>query len=162
MKPKEQSPSSVSRRLRELRTVAGMTQREVAEHLGIQRSTYAYYETGAIEPSLPLLQSLAAEYRVSVGYLLGHETTASTLPLHQAAHNPLEGAELMAECTREERRFLSMLRRMNNAQVKELDEFCLNILSATLAEELSSQDFEQHIHTVEELLPAELRTKAED
>ena len=159
MKPKVQSPSAVSQRLRELRTVAGMTQREVAEHLGVERSTYAYYETGAIEPSLPLLQRLAAEYRVSVEYLLGHETIASALPLHQAAYNPLEGAELMAECTREERRFLSLLRRMNDAQVKELEDFCLHTLSATIADELSLGDLEQHIHTVEELLPEELRAK---
>ncbi len=162
MKPKEQSSSGVSRRMRELRTVAGMTQREVAEHLGIQRSTYAYYETGAIEPSLPLLQRLADEYRVSVGYLLGYETTASTLPLHQAAHSPLEGAELMAECTREERRFLSMLRRMNSAQVKELEDFCLNTLSAIIADELALGNMERHIHTAEELLPTELRAKSEE
>ena len=52
MKP---TPSLFSTRLRELRTAAKMTQQEIADHLGIQRSNYAYYETGAIEPSLAIL-----------------------------------------------------------------------------------------------------------
>ncbi len=161
MKPKTHAPSAVSQRLRALRTAAGMTQQEVAEHLDIQRSTYAYYETGATEPSLPLLQRVAAEYRVTVEYLLGHDAIATTLPLHQDRRNPLEGAELMSECTREERRFLSMFRRMNDAQVKELQEFCLNTLSATITDELALDGIEQHIHTVDELLPEEMRRTKE-
>ncbi len=153
MKPKDRDPSAVSQRLRELRTAAGMTQKEVAEHLGLQRSTYAYYETGATDPSLPVLQRVAAEYRVTLGYLLGHEETPVTLALHQGAHNPLESAELMSECTRDERRFLSLLRRMNKDQVKKLEDFCLKTLSSTISEELVPEDFEQHVHTMDKLIP---------
>lgn len=161
MRPKDQTSSAVSQRLRELRTAAGMTQKEVAEHLGIQRSTYAYYETGATQPSLPILQQVATEYRVTLGYLLGNEEVATTLPFRQDTHNPLEGAELMNECTRDERRFLSLLRRMNKAQVKEVEEFCVNTLTSTISEELTPEGLEQHIHTVEELTTDEMYTTEE-
>ena len=161
MKPKVKTASIVSQRLRELRATAGMTQREVAEHLDLQRSTYAYYETGAIEPSLPVLQRIAAEYRVTVGYILGNESTATSLPLHQAANDPLEGAQLMRECTREERRFLSMLRRMDDTQRKDLQDFCLKTLAESILEEFSLEGMEQHIHTVDALLPEELRQSKE-
>ena len=157
MKPKEKSCSIVSQRLRELRTTAGMTQQEVAEHLDLQRSTYAYYETGAIEPSLPVLQRIATEYRVTVGYILGNDDVVTTMPLHQNVHDPLEGAQLMRECTREERRFLSLLRRMNNKQLDDLHEFCLKALADTVSDELTLEGLEQHIHTVDALLPDDMR-----
>ena len=162
MKPRGESTSIVSQRLRELRTTAGMTQQEVAEHLDLQRSTYAYYETGAIEPSLPVLQRIAAEYRVTVGYILGNEDIVTSLPLHQAANDPLEGAQLLRECTREERRFLSLLRRMNDEQLKDLQDFCLKALAEKVCEEIALEGLEQHIHTVDALLPEELRQNKEE
>lgn len=57
-------------RLRQLRLLYGMTQQEVAQHLGVDRSTYSYYETGRNNPPLPTLSALCSLYRVSSEELL--------------------------------------------------------------------------------------------
>ena len=153
MKPKAATPTPFSLRLRELRTLAKMTQQEVADHLGIQRSNYAYYETGAIEPPLSLLQRIATEYRVTVGYLLGHDEVATTLPMHQGGPGPLDGAQLMGECDREERLLLSLMRQLPPSARKELRDYCHQLLQErTTTEDLEAQAF-PHIHTFDELFP---------
>lgn len=48
-----------------------LTQRQVAEALKLDRSSYAYYETGKCQPSLDTLLKLADLYDVSTDYLLG-------------------------------------------------------------------------------------------
>lgn len=58
-------------RLRELRTMAGVTQRQLAEYLNIRQPTYARYETGASEPNLETLVRIAKYFGVSCDYLLG-------------------------------------------------------------------------------------------
>ena len=49
---KSEKATIFSERLRKIRKASGMTQQEIADHLNMQRSTYAYYETGAT-PSSP-------------------------------------------------------------------------------------------------------------
>ena len=49
----------LGRRLRELRTHHGLTQREVPQQLGLERSTYAYYECGKSQPDLLALLHLS-------------------------------------------------------------------------------------------------------
>ena len=59
--------------LRLLRKKCGYTQHEVSELLGVDRSTYAYYETDHTSPSLVTLQRLAQIFHVNVAYLLTAE-----------------------------------------------------------------------------------------
>jgi transcriptional regulator with XRE-family HTH domain len=58
-------------RLKELRKEKGLTQSEVAEAMGLDRSTYGKYETGDSIPDLDKLSWLAAYFDVSTDYLLG-------------------------------------------------------------------------------------------
>lgn len=58
-------------RLRELRTEKKMTQRQVAEALGINSVTYLHYEKSQREPPLSLLADMAKFFGVSTDYLLG-------------------------------------------------------------------------------------------
>lgn len=62
------------KRLRQLRTNKKLTQKDVAEFLGVDRTTYVKYETGASEPNFETLQRLATFFGVSTDYLLGTET----------------------------------------------------------------------------------------
>lgn len=62
------------KRLRQLRTNKKLTQKNVAEFLGVDRTTYVKYETGASEPNFETLQRLATFFGVSTDYLLGTET----------------------------------------------------------------------------------------
>lgn len=62
-----------SQRLRRIRKECGLTQKAVAELLGVDRSTYAYYETGKTSPDLNALSRLASLFRVSADLLLGRD-----------------------------------------------------------------------------------------
>lgn len=55
----------ISKILRKLRENSGLTQQQVAETLNIDRSTYAYYETGKTTPDLNTIIKLAKIYNVS-------------------------------------------------------------------------------------------------
>ena len=56
--------------LKVLRKRDRMTQAEVAAKLGVDRSTYAKYETGQSEPNFETVQALAAMFGVSADFLI--------------------------------------------------------------------------------------------
>lgn len=58
-------------RLRQLREDRGLDQRDLAEYLSIDRSTYGKYETGKSNPDLEKLSTLAAYFNVTVDWLMG-------------------------------------------------------------------------------------------
>lgn len=51
--------SKISKKLKELRTEHGYTQKYVADMLGIDRSTYSYYESGRISPDIHTVLKVA-------------------------------------------------------------------------------------------------------
>ena len=59
------------RRIRELREDNDLTQREVAEMLGMSQTGYSKYETGTNDNPTAVLIKLADFYKTSVDYLLG-------------------------------------------------------------------------------------------
>ena len=65
-------------RLKILRKREGMTQAEVALKLGVDRSTYAKYESGQSEPNFEMLQKLASLYGASVDFLIGGTSMPSS------------------------------------------------------------------------------------
>lgn len=56
--------------LRSIRKTCNLTQQQVADELEIDRSTYAYYETGKTTPSIFTLMKLAQLYQVSIDNIL--------------------------------------------------------------------------------------------
>lgn len=74
------------RNLRALRKSAGLSQREIAEMLHINRSTYTYYEMGKTTPGLETLCLLAKLYRVPL--------EAFADPASLPGPSPKEGREL--------------------------------------------------------------------
>lgn len=58
-------------KLKELRTKAGYSQRQVAKHVGVSASLISSYETGERTPSTENLLALAYLYRCTTDYLLG-------------------------------------------------------------------------------------------
>jgi transcriptional regulator with XRE-family HTH domain len=65
-------------RLAGFRTAASLTQRELADRLGVTRRQIAYYESGSGRPPGALLGLLADLFRVSTDVLLGR--TVSKAP----------------------------------------------------------------------------------
>lgn len=59
--------------IRELRKERGLTQQQVADYLNLDRSTYAYYESGRSKVSIAIVVKLAHFYHVRYATLLGPE-----------------------------------------------------------------------------------------
>lgn len=56
--------------LKKLRKSRALTQAEMAKTLGIARTTYTQYETGASEPDLKMLSKIGDFFQVDMNYLL--------------------------------------------------------------------------------------------
>lgn len=56
-------------RLKEARTGAGMTQQQMAERLGIAKSTLSGYENGTSEPSINMISQIIKLLEVDANYL---------------------------------------------------------------------------------------------
>lgn len=68
----EITPKSANmKHLKELRLKKKLLQKDVADYLGVNRTTYVKYETGASQPDNDTLSRLADFFGVSVDYLLG-------------------------------------------------------------------------------------------
>jgi len=59
--------------LKMLRLAHGLTQQELAEHLGISPVTISGYELGYREPSIEMLERIADYFEISVDFLIGRE-----------------------------------------------------------------------------------------
>ncbi|WP_027416269.1 helix-turn-helix domain-containing protein [Aneurinibacillus terranovensis] len=62
---------SFQERLRLARKQKRMTMEQIAEKIGVAKSTYASYELKYREPNIATIQSLASVLQVSTDYLLG-------------------------------------------------------------------------------------------
>lgn len=95
-------------RLKELRNKLSLTQEIVSRELGVQRPTYARYETGERQPDYETLIKISEYFNVSIDYLLGKENAENedennvdfekklikaykSHPEHQASINALLG-----------------------------------------------------------------------
>lgn len=66
------------KRLRELREINNYTQEDIAEHIGVARTTYAMHEQGNREMDYHLIIKLADLYKVTLDYIFGR----SDMPIH--------------------------------------------------------------------------------
>ncbi|GAA4715227.1 helix-turn-helix domain-containing protein [Brevibacillus fulvus] len=76
---------NVGDRLRKLRMEKGLSQQQLADQLGLNRSTYARYETNDNQADYKTLQSLADFFQTSVDYLLGRSVHAAPIVSEQAS-----------------------------------------------------------------------------
>jgi transcriptional regulator with XRE-family HTH domain len=60
-------------RLKELRKAKGVTQRQMADMLGIAERNYQRYETGAVDPTASNTMKIADFFEVPTDYLLGRD-----------------------------------------------------------------------------------------
>lgn len=83
--------NSIAERLRKLRADKGISQTKAADYLGISRTAYNKYESGAIKP-VRKLKELSLLFSVSVDYLLeGRETESARERVQMAKYQSLSG-----------------------------------------------------------------------
>lgn len=63
--------NTICNRLKELRTIHNLTQKEVADKINVERSTYSCYELGKTVPHINTLLALSKIYNVPLDYLIG-------------------------------------------------------------------------------------------
>ena len=68
--------------LRWAREQKGLSQKDVAERIGVAKSTYSLYESGNREPNVHTIKKIADVLDVSADELLGIEPEPTTLAAH--------------------------------------------------------------------------------
>ena len=104
--------------LRILRKNFKLTQQEVADILGIDRSTYTFYEAGKSTPSKENIVKLCDIFNVTVGYLFGVEKNCPELKVANRSDVVEEKLDGFNEISRNEK-FILMAYRSLNSQKKE-------------------------------------------
>lgn len=66
-------------KLKYLRSLRGITQKEVSRAIGCSEVVYNRYENGEREPSIDMLVKLADFFEVTIDFLIGHDVEASEL-----------------------------------------------------------------------------------
>lgn len=98
--------------IRHARMSCGYTQQQIADYLGIKRSSYTYYETGHTPVPIELLPMLSVAFGVSTEWLMTAKINFASgdEALPSVADSRLPG---LAKLTEEERTLLLMLRKYN-------------------------------------------------
>lgn len=71
--------TSLGSKLESLRKSMGLTQKDVADILKINRTTYTKYETGVTEPNIAALKKLTEIFGVDLNYLLSESNGEAVL-----------------------------------------------------------------------------------
>ena len=95
--------------LKEARLSAGLSQKDVAEAIGVAKSTYSLYESGGREPDVEKIRKLASILGVSGDMLLGIPTSA---PHTLAAH--FEGEDFTEEEIKDIESFVQFVKSKRN------------------------------------------------
>lgn len=93
--------------LKDARLKKNLSQKEVAEKIGVAKSTYSLYESGNREPNVDTIKKIADVLDVSADKLLGLETDDITLAAH------FDGDEYTEEELNEIRQFAEFVKNRN-------------------------------------------------
>lgn len=97
---------SFSEKLHELRIANNLSQKKMADALGVAQSSINYWEKGQRDPSIMIVEKIAAYFHVDVDYLL--DLTASKEPITLAAH--FDGDEYTEDELNEIRQFAEFVK----------------------------------------------------
>ena len=123
----------LSQHLREIRIEHNLTQKNIADVLGVDRTTYTYYETGATTPSPDTLYKLSRIYNVTVGYLMGVEENVplDSVSATRGSGSLSAGVDPIASLSKEERALLMCFRVLSPEEKKKAIEKLREMAKAT-------------------------------
>lgn len=105
-------------RLKQLRQTQGLSQRALAEKLGVSQQSVNKYENHNIEPDIALLRSIADVFDTTIDYLV-ERTDEPSRP----------GRGTPAELTGREARLLDDYRRLSSVEQSSIDAVIANYMS---------------------------------
>ncbi len=99
-------------RLKMCRKECKLTQQQVADLIGVDRSAYAYYELGVSSPSAENLFRLAAIFKVDANWLMGMAGDSDSLKSPEGGLMLLKAVKekSITELSKEERQFVALFR----------------------------------------------------
>ena len=111
---------SVAESLKTVRKEHNFKQKEIADAMGIDRSTYSFYETGKTNPPIETLCKLSRIYNVTIGYLLGKEANNPELLKRSASVS--SGVDPIAMLKKDEQLLIMYYRVASDSAKKEIFE----------------------------------------
>ena len=87
--------NGLAERLQQMRQKYGLSQKTVADRLGISTSIISGYEVGARTPSVEMLFKLLGLYHCSTDYLLGKAAPTDTLDVSGLSQEQIRLLELL-------------------------------------------------------------------
>lgn len=86
----------------------GLSQKDVAEKIGVAKSTYSLYESGNREPNVQTIKKIADVLDVSADELLGIDTEPTTIAAH------FDGTEFTEDELKEIKQFAAFVKNRRN------------------------------------------------
>ena len=114
----------VSTTLKTLRKANGFTQKQIADKLNIDRSTYSYYELGKINPSISSMVILADLYGISLDEIVHYDDAAAS---SFAAASPAAGYESSPVLSEDEKKLIASYRKLSVAAKEDVLISVINI-----------------------------------
>ena len=110
----------LNQRLKHFRTTSGLTQQQVADVLGLDRSTYAYYESGKTTPDIKSVNKLLKIFNISY-YELMEEADPTELSVRDAdVQDDSEDKLHIYDLSKQEKRLVIYFRVLSPNQQKDL------------------------------------------
>lgn len=109
----------INERLKAVRKSSGLSQQNVADYLGLDRTTYTYYEMGTTCPSVATFTKLAQLYKTTVAYLIC-ETDSPKRECDDAQPRVAEEHDFLKTITKEEKVLISLYRALDEEDKKAL------------------------------------------
>ena len=99
------------KRLKTLRELSGVTQKQLAEAVGVSQQSINKYENHDIEPDIHILSKLADFFNTSIDYLVGHTEERRRIKHTEPFHLNREETAMMTRfrsLTKEEKACIEM------------------------------------------------------
>lgn len=109
----------IHKRLREIRKNQGFTQQTVADFLGVDRTTYTYYELGAICPNVGTFRKLSELYNLSAAFLIC-ETDIPEIKHKEDLADVAEEYSFVKSLTRKEIELIAFFRALDEKKQNQL------------------------------------------
>lgn len=109
--------------LKQIRKANKFTQQDLADAVGIERSTYASYETGRNKPDVILLKRIANVFGVSSDFILEIDTTQKLNLSDLSVAYKKKGSQLMSTLSKDEKAVIAKYRLLTDEKKEELMAF---------------------------------------